>query len=81
MKRLSINLPCNALLTIYKSFIRPHLDYVDILYDNPNNEHFQSKVEKVQYRTCLAITGAIKGTSRERLYNELGLHSLIIWCW
>ena len=65
MKRLSINLPRNALLTIYKSFIRPHLDYGDILYDNPNNENFQSKLQKVQYRACLAITSAIKGTSRE----------------
>ena len=74
MKRLLINLPRNSLLTIYKSFIRPHLDYGDILYDNPDNENFQSKLEKVQYRACLAITGAIKGTSRERLYNELGLH-------
>ena len=74
MKRLSINLPRNALLTIYKSFIRPHLDYGDILYDNPNSENFQSKLEKVQYRACFVITGAIKGTSRERLYDELGLH-------
>ena len=77
MKRLSVNLPRYALLTIYKSFIRPHLDYGDSLSDNPNNEKFQSKLEKVQYRACLAITSAIKGTSRERLYNELGLHSLI----
>ena len=77
MKRLSINLPRNALLTIYKSFIRPHLDYGDILYDNLNHENFQNKLEKVQYRACLVITGAVKGTSRERLYNELGLHSLI----
>ena len=74
MKRLSINLPRNSLLTIYKSFIRPHLNYGDILYDNPNNENFQSKLEKVQYRAYLAITGAIKGTSREKLYNEFGLH-------
>ena len=81
MKRLSINLPGNALLTIYKSFIRPHLDYDDILYDNPNNENFQSKLENVQYRACLPITGAIKGTSSERLYNELGLHSLITRRW
>ena len=81
MKRLSINLPRNALLTIYKFFLRPHLDYGDILYDNPNNENFQSKLEKVQYRACLAITDAIKGTSRERLYNELGLHSLITRRW
>ena len=67
IKRLSINLPRNALLTIYKSFIRPYFGYGDILYDNPNSENVQSKFEKVQYRASLAITGAIKGTSRQRL--------------
>ena len=82
IRRLSINLPRNALLTIYKSFIRPHLDYGDILYDKPNNENFQNKLEKVQYRACLALTGAIQGASRTKLYDELGLHSLIKrrWC-
>ena len=79
--RLSINLPRNALLTIYKSFIRPHLDYGDILYDNPINENFQSKLEKVQYRACLAINGAIKETAEERLYNELASHSLSTRRW
>ena len=44
MKRLSVHLPRSALLTIYKSFIRPHLDYGDILYDKPNNENFQNKI-------------------------------------
>ena len=81
IRRLSINFPQNALLTIYKSFVRPHLDYGDILYDKPNNENFQNKLEKVQYRACLAITGAIQGTSRTKLYDELGLHSLIKRCW
>ena len=79
---LSINLARNALLTIYKSFVRPHLDCGDILYDKPNHENFQNKLEKVQYRACLAITDAIQGTSRIKLYDELGLHSLIKrrWC-
>ena len=77
MKRLSVNLPKSALLTIYKSFIRPHLEYGDILYDKTNNGNFQNKIEKVQYKECLAITGVIQGTSREKLYEELGLHSLI----
>ena len=77
IRQLSVNLPRNALLAIYKSFVRPHLDYGDILYDNPSNDNFQSKMEKVQYRACLAITGGIQGTSRERLYDELGLHSLV----
>ena len=81
-RRLSISLPRNALLTIYKSFVRPHLDYGDILYHKTNNENFQNKLEKVQYRACLAITGAIQGASRTKLCDELGLHSLIKrrWC-
>ena len=72
IKRLSVNLPRDALLRIYKSFIRPHLDYGDIIYDKPNNESFKNKIENVQYKACIAITGAIQGTSRERLYHELG---------
>ena len=30
----------------------------------------------VQYKTALVITGAIKGTFRDTLYQELGLESL-----
>ena len=76
IRRLPVNVPRNALLTIYKSFIRPHLDYGDILYDKPENENFQNKLEKVQYRACLAITGAIQGTSRQKPFNKLGLDLL-----
>ena len=65
----------------YKTFVRPYLDYGDILYDKPNNKNFQSKLEKVQYWACLAITGAIQGTSRTKLYDELSLHPLIKRCW
>ena len=77
IRRLSISLPRNALLTIYKSFVRPHLDYGVILYDKPKKKNFQNKLEKDQHRACLAITGAIQGTSRTKIYDELGLHSLI----
>ena len=77
MKRLSVNLPRSALLKIYKSFIRPNLEYGDILYDKPDNENFQNRIEKVKYKACLAITGAIQRTSRETLYEDLGLDSLV----
>ena len=60
IRRLPVNLARKALLTIYKSFIRPHLDYGDILYDKPSNEKFQNKMEKVQHRACLAITRGIQ---------------------
>ena len=63
IKRLSVNIPRDTLLRIYKSFIRPHLDYGDIIYDKPNNEPFQSKIENIQYKACIALTGVIEGTS------------------
>ena len=47
MRRLSGNLPPSVLLTIYKSFIRSHLDYGNILNDKPDNENYQNKKEKV----------------------------------
>ena len=30
--------------SLYKSFIRPHLDYGDIIYDKPENEDFQNEL-------------------------------------
>ena len=69
-------LPINSLITIYKSFIRPHLDYGAIIFDQPENESFCKKNESVQYNTALAITGVNQGTSREKLYEELGLETL-----
>ena len=70
IKRLSVNLPRNALLRIYKSFIRPHLDFGDFIYDKPHNGSFKNNTENIQYKSCIAITGAIQGTSREHLYHE-----------
>ena len=61
---------------MYKSFIRPHLDYGDISYNKLNNEKFQNKTEKLQYRASLAISGVIQRTLKEKIYDELGLHSL-----
>ena len=57
------------LLTIYKSFLRPHLDYGDVIYDRAFNESFRNKLESVQYKVAIAITGAIRGSSRETFYQ------------
>ena len=37
---------------------------------------FHHKLESIQYNACLAITVAIQGTSKEKLYQKLGLESL-----
>ena len=69
-------LPRSALLTKNKYFVRSHLDYGDIIYDQAFNNFFHQKIESLQYNPALAITVAIRGTSREKLYQELGLESL-----
>ena len=81
IRKLSKILPQNSLISIYKSFVRPHLDYGDVLYGQPKNERLCRKIERVQYNAVLAITGAIKGTSQMKLYNELGLESLKFRRW
>ena len=77
MKRLSLILSRKNSLTIYKPFLRPNLDCIDIRYDKPFNESLKRKIETVQYKAALVITGAIKGTSCDRLYQELGIYNLI----
>ena len=81
IKRLPVSVPRKTLLTTYKSFNRSHLDYGDILYDKTENQNFQNKLEKGQCKACLAIIGAIQGTSKQKIYNELGLHTLIERRW
>ena len=76
LRKLQNILPRPALLTIYKCFIRPHLDYGYIIYDQAYNLSFHQKLESIQYNAALALTGTIRGSSREKLYQELGLESL-----
>ena len=76
VRKLQKILPRPPLITIYKSFIRSHLDYGDIIYDQAYNVSFHQKIESIQYNAALAITGAIRGTSREKFYHELGLNPL-----
>ena len=63
-------------MTIYKSFIRLHLDYGDVIYDQVYNVSFQEKVESIQYNAAIAITGTIRDISKEKLFEELRLESL-----
>ena len=64
------SIPRKPLLSIYKTFLRPHLDYCDVIYDKSHNEKFTDTLESIQYNAAL---------SKERLkklYNELGLEYL-----
>ena len=59
----------------YKLYVRPHLDYGDIIYHNQRADLMQL-IEQVQYKAALTVSGCWQGTSRERLYDELGWESL-----
>ena len=65
-----------SLLTIHKSFNRPHLDYGDIICGQACNASFQQKIESIQYNAAVIIAGAIRGTSKYKLFEELDLESL-----
>ena len=66
-------LPRSVLLTMYKAIMRLYLDYGDKIFDEAYNATFQQKFESIQYNACLALSGAITGSSGEKLYQELGL--------
>ena len=54
IRQLSISLFCNALLTIYISFMRPHLDYGDILYvGSQTMQIFRTKWKKFKMELAL----------------------------
>ena len=83
IKHLSIFLPRKTLNQMNKALIRSHLDYCDIIYRIPSVQtqfgttltHLMEKAERIQYQTALAITGAWQGSSRLKLYEELGWES------
>ena len=60
-------LPRLPLLKIYKTFIRPHLDYGDIIYDQTYNALLHQNLDSIQYNAALTITSAIRGTSKGKL--------------
>ena len=68
-------------MPMYKAFVRPHLDYGDIIYDEAFNETFHQKLGSIQYSACVALSEAIRGSSREKIYHQLGMESLQCWRW
>ena len=61
-------LPRPSLITIYKAFIR-HLG--DVIFDQAFNNFFHQRLESIQYNAALAITEAIRGTSKEKSIRNL----------
>ena len=59
------------------------IKYPGILWSNdqPSNNSFSDKIESIQFNAALAITGTIRGTSKEKLCTEIGLEHLRFRRW
>ena len=52
LRKLQNLLSRSTLITIYKAFVRPHLDYGDILFDQTYNSSFHEKLDQFNI-TCV----------------------------
>ena len=79
MRYLLKNLTCDVLDQLHRIYVRPHLDYGDIIYHRNDPDFrldFTNKLEAIQYSTALPVSGAWHGTNRQKLHEELGWKSL-----
>ena len=56
-------------------FFNEEKDYVDIIYHNQRHA-LMKLIEQVQYKVALIVMDCRQGTSREKLYDELGWEPL-----
>ena len=57
---------------MYKSYILPHFDYADTVWDNCTNL-LADELEKLNLDAIRTIIGAVRGTSHIKLYTESGI--------
>ena len=69
LKYLSTYVNRNVIDLSYKLYVRPHLDYGDVIYHNQRDD-LMKLMEQVQYKTALIVSGCWQGTSREKLYDD-----------
>ena len=68
-------LPRQCIEKLYKSFVRSLLVYSDIIYDNFSNID-SAKIENIQRRACIIMTGAIRVTKHRTLLKGAGVEPL-----
>ena len=75
LRMLKYDVDRKSLLRFYISYIRPTLEYADVVWDNISQRNVDL-LESIQLDACRIITGLRKVTSHDILYQECGLCSL-----
>ena len=75
LSRLMYRLDRRSLEVLYTTYVRPSLEYGDVLLSNISISQKES-IELAQKRAGKIISGAIRGVSINIIYHELGWESL-----
>jgi hypothetical protein len=75
LRSLKFILDRQSLETIYTTFIRPILEYADVVWDNITQAE-EEDLEKIQIEAARIITGATRLVSFNNLYKESALEPL-----
>ena len=75
MRKFKFTLDRQSLEKIYVSFIRPLLEYADVVLDNCTKYEVNA-LEKIQVEAARVVTGATKLVSLDMLYRETGWETL-----
>ena len=91
MKHIKKWVPFFTLVTYYKMWIRPHLEYADLVFDKASHSRLQNNqvfnlsrskdancvdLESIQYQAARIATGAWMGSSMNDTYELLGWETL-----
>ena len=77
MRKFKYTLDRKSLETIFITFIRPILEYADVIWDNCTQQE-KNELEKFQLEAARIATGATKLVSVQKLYDETGWETLEI---
>ena len=75
MRKLKFMLDRNSLNKIYISFVRPTLEYANIVWDNCT-QYETNAIERIQIEAARIVTGATRLVSLDMLSKETGWESL-----
>ena len=75
MRKLKYELDRQSLETIYLTFIRPVLEYANVVWDNCTH-YEKEELEKIQNEAARIVTGTTKLVSKHALYEEIGWDTL-----
>ena len=88
MKQMKKWVDMRALETVYKLYIRPHLEYGDLVFNSheigkseifntfQDTDTISFEIESIQYQAARIITGAWDKSNKKELYKLLGWESM-----